>query len=104
MGVAFACILILVFLLQAKLGSYSNSTGGGSHLHPCSSSKLWVEANLTTPVLPLLLVTWFIARSFSGRLLRGEALAAINLDSLICHDAIPRYQRRFFRPPPVRYI
>ena len=97
--VASVCFLILVFAMRARLELYGQ--GFNNQVHPCSSSKLYVDAAESRVLPPLTVAIWFAAALAYVLLFRGELVAARVFRSLVAHDVTLLYQRRFFRPPPI---
>lgn len=95
----FVCLLIFLFALQSKLELYGQ--GFDAQIHPCSSSKVCVDASASRIFVPaVIVVDWFAAAVTYCLLLHGERLEPRVFGSLVSHDLKLHYQRRFLRPPP----
>lgn len=98
--VGFACLLIFLFVLQAKLEVYGHRSHRRVH-HPCASTKLCIDASASKALVPAIVTHSFAAaQSTYSVLLQGEPLEVRVFSSLISHNSNLSYQRRFLRPPP----
>ena len=95
------CLVIFLFALQAKPDLHGK--GLVQQIYPHDSHKARLETNSFKTLLPAVVVFWLATTGMYYLLFRGQPLVQRVFSSLVAHDAVLQYRRRFLRPPPLRY-
>jgi hypothetical protein len=93
------CLVLFLFVFQARPDFHGK--GVVQKIYPHDSHKARLEANSFKTLLPAIAVFWFVPTGMYYLLFRGQPLVQKVFSSLVAHDAVLQYRRRFLRPPPL---